>query len=268
LKSAQAGWQSAGVGAAEVANLYYGARACALALTVPRDAASRAETSRLSELSAAAGFLAPATARRWHARAGRGANARATQQEAQCDLDVKALVALTGLAEADVRGSWSRHRRHCRRTRRWQSPRCPRRHWRSVGYYAAGREVAAASAEVGSAQAQRFPRLSLNGSVGVASLRSGGVTTDLTTWSIGPLCSTLPLFRRRQARGRRRRRAGVTTNCRQVPRQRPAGRARGRGSPGQSAQHRRARRRRRLPPTATSHRSQARRAATTPASPA
>ena len=58
----------------------------------------------------------------------------------------------------------------------------------------AEREVAAASADVGNAQAQRYPRLTLNGSVGVAQLRTGGISTTLDTWSIGPLALTLPLF--------------------------------------------------------------------------
>jgi outer membrane protein TolC len=54
--------------------------------------------------------------------------------------------------------------------------------------------VAAASAEVGSAQAQRYPRLSLSGSVGSAWVRANGVTTDLNTWTIGPLALSVPLF--------------------------------------------------------------------------
>jgi multidrug efflux system outer membrane protein len=60
--------------------------------------------------------------------------------------------------------------------------------------YRAEREVAAASAEVGAARADRFPRLQLSGTVATGRLRFGGVDTDLNTWSIGPLAMTLPLF--------------------------------------------------------------------------
>ncbi len=60
--------------------------------------------------------------------------------------------------------------------------------------YNAEREVAAASAEVGSAQAQRWPRLSLTGTVGTAWSRAAGTTTDLSTWSFGPLALSLPLL--------------------------------------------------------------------------
>ena len=111
--------------------------------------------------------------------------------------------------------------------------------------YNAEREVAAASAEVGSAQAQRWPRLSLTGTVGTAWSRTAGTTTDLSTWSIGPLalepaaagrwpprgpggCRPRPL---RRGRGR-------------VPGPRAPGRERGRASPGAPAKHGRARRQR------------------------
>jgi outer membrane protein, multidrug efflux system len=60
--------------------------------------------------------------------------------------------------------------------------------------YQAEREVAAASADVGSARAQRFPRLSLTGSIAAGRVHAGGVGTDLQTWSIGPLALTLPIF--------------------------------------------------------------------------
>ena len=51
-----------------------------------------------------------------------------------------------------------------------------------------------ASAQVGSAKAQRFPRLSLNGSIGALRVSSGGVDQNLSTWSFGPLAVSLPLF--------------------------------------------------------------------------
>ena len=51
----------------------------------------------------------------------------------------------------------------------------------------AAREVAAASDEIGSAEAERYPRLGLSGSVGRSRVRSGGTRGDFTTWSIGSL---------------------------------------------------------------------------------
>ena len=60
--------------------------------------------------------------------------------------------------------------------------------------FSAGREVAAASADLGSAQAARYPRLALSGNIGLARIYAGGGSANLDTWSIGPLSLTVPLF--------------------------------------------------------------------------
>ena len=98
LDGASASWHDARVSvAAEVANQYTALRACEAQLAQTQlDAASRAETSRLTELSAKAGFQAPANAALARASAAQG-NSLLTQQRAQCDLVVKAVVALSGM---------------------------------------------------------------------------------------------------------------------------------------------------------------------------
>jgi hypothetical protein len=60
--------------------------------------------------------------------------------------------------------------------------------------FAAERDVVVASAQVGSAKAQRYPRLTLSGSVGALRFSSMGREANLDTWSFGPLAVTLPLF--------------------------------------------------------------------------
>ncbi len=196
LEGAQAGWHDARVSvAAETANSYVSLRTCERQLAVAlNDAGSRAETARLSELSARAGFTAPATAALARASAAEG-SARATQQRALCDVEVKSLVALTAIAEGALREKLKAP---------WTDPGASID--LAIGavpaqvlaqrpdLYRAEREVAAASADVGSAQAQRFPRLSLAGSIAAGSVRTGGVSTDLQTWSIGPVAITVPLF--------------------------------------------------------------------------
>ena len=58
--------------------------------------------------------------------------------------------------------------------------------------WAAQRGVAAASADVGSAQADRYPRLGLSGQITAIGTRGAG--GDGQTWSVGPLQLSLPLF--------------------------------------------------------------------------
>ncbi|MDO9359082.1 MAG: efflux transporter outer membrane subunit [Polaromonas sp.] len=195
-EGAQAQWHDARVlVAAEVANQYYSQRSCEQLLRVARsDAASRAETGRLSALSAEAGFTAPATAALARASAA-DANSRATQQAALCELDVKALVALTGLSEPDLRSKLASAPVGPGQAATISIASVPAQALaQRPDVFAAERDVAAASADVGSAQAQRYPRLTLSGSVAANRFRSGGVSTDFNTWSIGPLAVSLPLF--------------------------------------------------------------------------
>ncbi|MES2150574.1 MAG: efflux transporter outer membrane subunit [Pseudomonadota bacterium] len=194
LAGSQAAWHAARVSvAADVANQYYGLRACHQLLQVARlDAASRADTARITELSTRAGFQSPASLALARASAADGSG-RARLQQALCDIDVKALVALTALAEPELRARLAA-----------SSPvPAPALAISALpaqllaqrpDVFNAEREVAAASFEVGSAQAQRYPRLSLSGAVGLANFRSGGENTKLDTWSIGPLALSLPLF--------------------------------------------------------------------------
>ncbi len=100
VESSQAQWHDARVSvAAEVANLYFGLTSCTRQLALARrDAASRHETARLTDINAKAGFLAPSVAAMARASAADGSS-RVTQQSALCDQDLKALVALTAVSE-------------------------------------------------------------------------------------------------------------------------------------------------------------------------
>ncbi|WP_332776979.1 efflux transporter outer membrane subunit [Polaromonas sp.] len=196
FEGAQAQWHDARVSvAAEVANQYYSLRTCHQLLTVARaDALSRAETARLSDLSAQAGFTAPATAALARASAAEG-NSLATQQRARCDLDIKALVALTAWTEPDLREKMAVPVATPAQEAPISIASVPAQALaQRPDVFNAEREVHAASADVGHAQVQRYPHLSLSGSVGSSRIRSRGVTQDFSTWSFGPLTLAIPLF--------------------------------------------------------------------------
>ena len=194
LAGAGALWHEARVSvAAETANQYFALRSCTALLAVAeQDAASRNDTSRLTELTTQAGFQSPANAALARASAAEGSS-RVIQQGAQCDLDIKALVALTALPEPQLRAQLaSGGARALGPIEITALPAALLAQRPDV--FNAERAVAAASADVGSAQADRYPRLSLQGAVGVANFRSGGENTKLDTWTIGPLAVTVPLF--------------------------------------------------------------------------
>lgn len=196
LEGAQAQWHDARVAvAAEVASLVLNHRSCEKLLAVARsDAASRSQTAALTEQTARAGLAAPATAAMARASAAEG-QARVTQQQGLCDLDIKALVALTALAEPVVRQKMAPALANAAQPAIVSIASLPANVVaQRPDVFGAEREVLAAAADVGTAQALGLPRLALSGNIGLATNRSGGMTTDGSTWSLGPLSLRLPLF--------------------------------------------------------------------------
>ena len=195
LEGSQAQWHDARVSvAAEVANQYLNFRNCERQLLmVQTDAASRVESLRLTQLLAVSGFQPSATGDLARASAAEG-KARVVLQRTQCDLTIKALVALTDWAEPDLRARLSATMgpeafTPFRLTALPASLLAQR-----PDLFAAEREVAAASADLGSAQAQRYPRLTLSGSVGRLRYAGAGLMETITTWQVGPVALSVPLF--------------------------------------------------------------------------
>ncbi len=196
LDGAQAAWHDARVlVAAEVANRYFSQRACTQQTRIARaDALSRQETARLSALSQQAGFTASATAALARASAA-DAQGRATRQQTLCTLDVKALVALTGLDEpALVRRLDGASAGLAAKTSLNVASVPAETLAQRPDLFAAQRDVLAASAETGAAQAQRYPQLRLSGSIGGLHYRASGADDGMATWSLGPVALSVPLF--------------------------------------------------------------------------
>ncbi len=196
FEGAQAGWHDARVAvAAETANTYVSLRSCERLLQVTlSDAQSRAESSRLTQISADAGFTAPANAALARASAAE-ASARATQQRALCDLDVKALVALSALPEPALRQKLAAPWTEPTQFAMLALPALPAALLQQrPDVFLAERELAAAAADVATARADRLPRITLSGQIGRSYARINGASTEDTTWAIGPLGVTLPLF--------------------------------------------------------------------------
>ena len=192
----QARWHEARVlVAAEMANQYYSFRACEKQLLVSdADARSRLQTSRLTEQLAKAGFAAPATAALARATAAEG-NSRLIQQRAECELGVKAMVAMTALAEPELRQKLAQAMPASSQQGIAEISSVPAEVLgQRPDVYNAARDLTAASFEVGSARAQRYPRLSIGGTVARNKVSSRGFTQNFDTWALGPISLTIPLF--------------------------------------------------------------------------
>jgi len=196
LDSAQAAWHDARVlVAAEVASRYFGQRACEQQRRIAAaDALSRKETARLSGLSLKAGFTARATDALARAAAS-DASGRAIRQGAACAQAVKALVALTGLPETTLEQRLAQAPLDLAPQARLSVTALPAQTLaQRPDLFAAQRDVAAASADIGSIETLRYPRLALSGSIGALRYQAAGGSSDMATWSLGPLALSIPLF--------------------------------------------------------------------------
>ncbi|WP_298834793.1 efflux transporter outer membrane subunit [uncultured Piscinibacter sp.] len=196
LEGAQAQWHDARISvAAETASAYLALRACEAQLAQTEfDAASRAETARLTALAASAGFQAPASADLARASAAQG-SATLTQQRAQCDLAVKSLVALTAMPEPGLRAQLQPGRAQLPQPAQLGVAHVPAQALaQRPDLAAAERELAAAAADATQARAHRYPRVALAGAITPSRFEGGAVSTSGTLWNIGPLSVSLPLF--------------------------------------------------------------------------
>ncbi|MGQ9370671.1 efflux transporter outer membrane subunit [Azospirillum sp. ST 5-10] len=185
-------WHDARVSlAAEVADTYVQFRACRLLADAYADEArSQTETARATATAVRAGLTSDIDGALEQASA---ASLRSTlvEQRAACDVLVKALVALTGEQEPTLRHLFDQG-----------TPALPAPAAFAVDHVPAAllaqrpdlasleRELAAASAEIGAAEADRYPSLTFSGEIG----RSGsGLGSLMTGWLLGPVVS-LPVF--------------------------------------------------------------------------
>ena len=188
-------WHQARVSlAADVAAIYTNLRVNeALVVGYERDAASRKETSRLTGLKTDAGFEAPANAALARASASEAA-ARLTAQLAEVDLGVKALVALTALDEPVVRKLLTAGRAQLPMGFALSIDSVPAAVLAQRPDLAASeRELAALTADIGAAEADRYPKISLTGSVGYSLAKIAGSSAGTATWGFGPNID-IPLF--------------------------------------------------------------------------
>ncbi len=195
LAATTARWHEARVSvAAETANAYLQLRFQERRVAqAEADAASRAETARLIDTLGRAGLSAPAQVALAAASAADGA-AALTELRSVRDQQIKALVALTGLDEPALRAQLKNADGRFPRPAAFAIEALPAQVLaQRPDVAAAERDLAAASAAIGTAQAARYPRLSLSGFITPLRLNTNGDRMSATTWSIGPTLS-MPLL--------------------------------------------------------------------------
>jgi NodT family efflux transporter outer membrane factor (OMF) lipoprotein len=195
VQAREADWHDARVSlAAEVASEYVRYRACQLLAQSQRDNLdSLRKTAAGIQVAVENQLTAPAELTLASAGVA-NASASLTAQAAECELGVKSLVALTGLDEPKLRQHLGQEVAAIPVPAALEVRAVPTQLLsQRPDLVAAERTLAAASADIGVAEASRYPRLSLLGSVAVGRTSAGGTTFNTSPWSFGPSLS-LPLF--------------------------------------------------------------------------
>lgn len=196
--AAQAGWHDARVSvAAEAATSYFNLRFCHMQLAVNQnDAKSRTETARITEISKNAGFTANGELQLALASAA-DASQQTKSQQAQCDLALKELVALTDLDEPALKQKLQQARFNPIENNKplFTVTELPAQViTQRPDIYSAEVDLISAAADIRNTQAARLPKVSLNGSIGYMHLSGPGFSGNGEVWSIGPVSITLPIF--------------------------------------------------------------------------
>lgn len=183
--------------AADVADAYLSYRACQSDLALSeQDVASREATRKLTEDSVAVGFTAPYQAIRSTASVAE-ARTRLASTRAQCQQLENLITRLTGMARPELARLLAISPTGLDRLpepRRFDVAIPAQAVMQRPDVRVAERTLAAASADIGLAEADRYPRISLSGALGYSVAgNSGGGGLSLGTWSFGPSLS-LPIF--------------------------------------------------------------------------
>ncbi len=189
------GWHAARISlAADVASAYVGLRSCEAQQQVQdQDATSQTQTAELTREKVRVGFEAPANGALADGAAADAGN-RAIAQRAECGVLVKLLVVLTGQSEPALRQRFQARMATLPQPAAFAIGALPTQLLQQRPDIAsAERAVVAAAAEVGVAEAARYPRLTFSGNLGISALRAGGTTVDGTAWGFGPSL-VLPIF--------------------------------------------------------------------------
>lgn len=204
LTGTKALWHDARViVAAETAKQYINYRLCEnLSVIAQKNADSTNKTEQLSQLTEKAGLMASSSLSQAEGQAAEAEN-QLKKQLLQCALIIKSLVAITAIPESELRKLLANHTGVIPMPMGIDVIAVPARILdQRPDVLNAERNVAAASFEIAYNIAQRYPRLSLAGSIGLTydtsarnlAFNRRGSALDGLTWSIGPLAVSLPLF--------------------------------------------------------------------------
>jgi outer membrane protein, multidrug efflux system len=195
LQSSQADWHDARVTlAADVAQNYLNLRACQLSSTLlAQDVTSQTKTLELTNLKVSAGFSAPADATLLRASLANARN-QLTANVFDCAVWINSISYLTGLSVDAINEQTKASVGVIPKPAQFIVEQIPASVLKQrPDIQSAERQLAAASEDIGVAIAEQYPKLSLNGNIGLGATRLLGINSNGLNWGFGPSL-TLPIF--------------------------------------------------------------------------
>jgi outer membrane protein, multidrug efflux system len=197
--AALSNWHEARVAvAAELATSYYNYRFCQQQVLLNQeDLNSREKSARLTAISVKAGFLGSASQHLADASLS-DIKQQQSAQIARCDLNIKELVALTGLDENVLRDKLAKQVFDLKKSEGknlYLIDSIPAKViTQRPDIINAEAALIADAANVQSNKAMLLPRVSVDGSIGWMWQSGSGFKTDGKVWSLGPLSITIPIY--------------------------------------------------------------------------
>ncbi len=195
LEASQADWHDARITlAADVAQNYLNLRTCqANSLLLVQDVSSQTKTLELTDLKVRAGFSAPADATLLRASLANARN-QLTANEFDCAVWVNSISFLTGLSVQAINEQTKTATGAIPKPAQFIVEQIPASVLKQrPDIQSAERQLAAASEDIGVAIAEQYPKLSLNGNIGLGATRLLGINSNGLNWGFGPSL-TLPIF--------------------------------------------------------------------------
>lgn len=196
VEASQANWHASKISiAAEIANAYVDFRACEAKLNLANNnAKSLRKIAHLSNYLEANGLRSSAEVNYAQANAAQSEVLR-EKLKSVCEIQFKSIVSLTSLKDDELRRELAIKTSEIPIPRQFEIPLVPAEVLANrPDIYAAERDVIATLEDFIQTRKLRLPRVGLSGSIGTSSISSGGITTDGTVWSVGPISISFPIF--------------------------------------------------------------------------
>jgi len=196
IENARANWHEAQtIIAAEAARSYFNYQFCKKSLSILKeDYEARKKQNEITHLKVQAGFEAQTSFYQNEAGLSQS-QSNILAQEAQCETEIKSIVALSAIPEIDIRILLSKEMKHIDKLNLYVPVSIPGDLLNQrPDVLNAVNNLKIAALDISKAQLDYYPSVSFSGNIYSSLTNTFGVNSTENSWSVGPISIYLPLF--------------------------------------------------------------------------